>query len=275
MEQLQIQQSSFPQMFKSEQFGQVCGVEIGGEPWFIGKDIAAALGYKNTKDAILTKVDEEDRRILQRSEITTFENHIPKSVFPVEFVPANIPPRGVTIISESGVYALIFGSKLPEAKQFKHWITHDVIPAIRKHEMYITPQMAEKILADPDIMIRILQELKAERNKNAALEEENSLLAKEVLAHNPRELVTRIIRKVGGVGMRNNFKYAWNLWKKDMYSLKGISLNRRVHDGSMLDAVREDEWQDAISVAVALARDFGVDISDEMRRTDWVPGETA
>ena len=75
--------------------------------------------------------------------------------------------------------------------------------------------------------------------------------------------------------MHNNFKYAWNLWKKDMYSLKGISLNRRIHDRSMLDAVREDEWQDAISVAVALARDFGVDISDEMRRTDWVPEETA
>lgn len=255
MEQLQIQQGNLPQVFENEQFGRVRGIDIDGEPWFVGKDVAVALGYSNPQRAIRNHVDDDDKGVTEM-----------------------VTPGGrqqIPIINESGLYSLIISSELPGAKQFKRWITHDVIPSIRKHEMYITPQMAEKILADPDIMIRILQELKAERNKNAALEEENSLLAKEVLAHNPRELVTRIIRKVGGVGMHNNFKYAWNLWKKDMYSLKGISLNRRIHDGSMLDAVREDEWQDAISVAVALARDFGVDISDEMRRTDWVPEETA
>ena len=255
MEQLQIQQSNLPQVFENEQFGRVRGLDIDGEPWFVGKDVAVALGYSNPQRAIRNHVDDDDKGVTEM-----------------------VTPGGkqqIPIINESGLYSLIISSELPGAKQFKRWITHDVIPTIRKHEMYITPQMAEKILADPDIMIRILQELKAERNKNAALEEENSLLAKEVLVHNPRDLVTRIIRKVGGVGMHNNFKYAWNLWKKDMYSLKGISLNRRIHDGSMLDAVREDEWQDAISVAVALARDFGVDISDEMRRTDWVPKETA
>ena len=255
MEQLQIQQSYLPQVFENEQFGRVRGLDIDGEPWFVGKDVAVALGYSNPQRAIRNHVDDDDKGVTEM-----------------------VTPGGkqqIPIINESGLYSLIISSELPGAKQFKRWITHDVIPTIRKHEMYITPQMAEKILADPDIMIRILQELKAERNKNAALEEENSLLAKEVLVHNPRDLVTRIIRKVGGVGMHNNFKYAWNLWKKDMYSLKGISLNRRIHDGSMLDAVREDEWQDAISVAVALARDFGVDISDEMRRTDWVSEETA
>lgn len=255
MEQLQIQQSNLPQVFENEQFGRVRGIDIDGEPWFVGKDVAVALGYSNPQRAIRNHVDDDDKGVTEM-----------------------VTPGGrqqIPIINESGLYSLIMSSELPGAKQFKRWITHDVIPSIRKHEMYITPQMAEKILADPDIMIRILQELKAERNKNAALEEENSLLAKEVLVHNPRDLVTRIIRKVGGVGMHNNFKYAWNLWKKDMYSLKGISLNRRIHDGSMLDAVREDEWQDAISVAVALARDFGVDISEEMRRTDWVPEETA
>ena len=255
MEQLQIQQSYLPQVFENEQFGRVRGLDIDGEPWFVGKDVAVALGYSNPQRAIRNHVDDDDKGVTEM-----------------------VTPGGkqqIPIINESGLYSLIISSELPGAKQFKRWITHDVIPTIRKHEMYITPQMAEKILADPDIMIRILQELKAERNKNAALEEENSLLAKEVLVHNPRDLVTRIIRKVGGVGMHNNFKYAWNLWKKDMYSLKGISLNRRIHDGSMLDAVREDEWQDAISVAVALARDFGVDISDEMRRTDWIPEETA
>lgn len=255
MEQLQIQQSNLPQVFENEQFGRVWCIEIDGEPWFAGRDVATALGYANPRKALADHVDSDDKGVTKRDTLGG--------------------PQDLTIINESGLYSLILSSKLPAAKDFKRWITHDVIPSIRRHEMYITPQMAEKILADPDIMIRILQELKAERNKNAALDKENSLLAKEVLVHNPRDLVTRIIRKVGGVGMHNNFKYAWNLWKKDMYSLKGISLNRRIHDGSMLDAVREDEWQDAISVAVALARDFGVDISDEMRRTDWIPEETA
>lgn len=72
--------------------------------WFVGKDVAHALGYSNTKDAINTHVDGEDKKIIQRSEIATFENHIPKTAFPVNFVPADIPNRGLTIINESGLY---------------------------------------------------------------------------------------------------------------------------------------------------------------------------
>lgn len=90
------------------------------------------LDIKNTKDAIISHIDKEDRRIIQRSEIATIENHIPKEVFPVNFVSAEIPSRGLTAINESGVYALIFGSKLPNAKKFKHWVTSEVLPSIRK-----------------------------------------------------------------------------------------------------------------------------------------------
>lgn len=120
------------QIFNSEEFGNIRTVTIDNEPWLSGKDVAKALGYKNTKDAVLTHVDEEDRRIIQRSEIATFENHIPKDVFPVNFVSADIPNRGMTIINESGLYALILGSKLESAKRFKHWVTSEVLPTIRK-----------------------------------------------------------------------------------------------------------------------------------------------
>lgn len=115
-------------IFENEEFGQVRTVTIDGEPWFVGKDVAAALGYSNTKDAIGNHVDEDDKQIIQRSENTTFE----------------IPNRGLTIINESGMYSLIFGSKLESAKQFKHWVTSEVIPAIRKTGHYETPQYKQQ-----------------------------------------------------------------------------------------------------------------------------------
>ena len=96
-----------PTVFNHPEFGELRTVEISGEPWFVGKDVAEALGYSNTKDAIATHVASEDKKMIQRSEITTLE----------------IPNRGMTIINESGLYALILSSKLPSAKEFKHWVT--------------------------------------------------------------------------------------------------------------------------------------------------------
>ena len=108
-------------VFEHEAFGEIRTVTIDGEPWFVGKDIAEALGYGNTKDALARHVDAEDKRILQRSENTTFE----------------IPPRGLTIINESGLYSLILSSKLPGAKNFKRWVTSEVLPTIRRTGGYI------------------------------------------------------------------------------------------------------------------------------------------
>lgn len=114
---------------------QVRTIEKNGEPWFVGKDVAEILGYGNTKDALLNHVDEEDRVILQKSENTTFE----------------IPNRGMTIINESGLYSLILSSKLPTAKEFKHWVTSEVLPSIRKTGEYkITPAQQNRL----DIMER-------------------------------------------------------------------------------------------------------------------------
>lgn len=106
------------------EFGELRTVEIDGKPWFVGKDVAEALGYSNTKDAIATHVASEDKKLIQRSEITTLE----------------IPNRGMTIINESGLYSLILSSKLPSAKEFKHWVTAEVLPSIRKNGAYIRNQ---------------------------------------------------------------------------------------------------------------------------------------
>lgn len=119
------------------EFGNLRGLTIDGEPWFSGKDVAAALGYKDTKKAIKAHVADEDKTLIQRGQNTPIENHLPKSVFPFNFVDANIPTRGMIIINESGLYSLILSSKLEKAKAFKHWVTAEVLPTIRKTGGYI------------------------------------------------------------------------------------------------------------------------------------------
>ena len=129
--------TSTVQIFNNPEFGDVRVVMQDGEPWFVGKDVAEALGYKNTKDALISHVAEDDKRIIQRSEIATTENHLPKEVFPMNFVSVEIPNRGLTAINESGLYSLIFGSKLESAKKFKRWVTLEVLPTIRKTGGYV------------------------------------------------------------------------------------------------------------------------------------------
>lgn len=124
------------EIFKNEDFGEIRSIKIGEEIYFVGRDIAIALGFKNPKDALINHVDEEDKKILQRSEMATFENHIPKEVLPVNFVRGDIPTRGLTIINESGVYSLVFSSKLQSAKKFKRWVTNEILPQIRKTGEY-------------------------------------------------------------------------------------------------------------------------------------------
>ena len=102
-------------IFKNKQFGEVRVLDKDGEPWFAGKDVAEILGYSNTKDAIAAHVDTEDKTIIQKSDFPTLD----------------IPNRGMTVINESGLYSLMLSSKLPQAKQFKHWVTSGYIGRIR------------------------------------------------------------------------------------------------------------------------------------------------
>ena len=119
---------------------------INNEPYFVGKDVAVILGYKNPQEAIRGHVDDEDKGV---SEILTPGG---KQMMPV--------------INESGLYSLILGSKLPKAKEFKRWVTSEVLPSIRKHGLYAT----EELLNNPDVMIAVLTELKTEREKTAKLQ---------------------------------------------------------------------------------------------------------
>lgn len=140
-------------IFSNPEFGEIRTVEVDGEPWLVGKDVAVALGYSNTKDALSRHVDSEDKRGSR--------------------IPTPSGAQEMTIINESGLYSLILSSKLQKAKEFKRWVTAEVIPSIRKHGAYMTPDTIEKILADPDTIIHLATALKEERQKCKALEAEN------------------------------------------------------------------------------------------------------
>lgn len=127
------------QIFRNESFGEIRTLNIDGEPWFVGKDIAVSLGYAKPENAIASHVDNEDKT-------TTL----------IQGTGSNYKSNTV-IINESGLYSLIMSSKLPFAKQFKRWVTNEVLPAIRKHGVYATAETAERLLNDPDFMIQAVQ----------------------------------------------------------------------------------------------------------------------
>ena len=118
------------EIFKNREFGEIRTVVIDGEPWFVGKDIAEVLGYSNSRKAILDHVDDEDKM-----DGVTIRDAIGRD-------------QAAVVINESGVYALIFGSKLASAKRFKHWVTSEVLPQIRKNGSYqkrLTPEEMMRI----------------------------------------------------------------------------------------------------------------------------------
>lgn len=144
-------------IFTNDQFGQIRTINQNGEPWFVAADICRVLEISNPSVAI-DRLDEDER---------------------AKF---NLGRQGMGYaVNKPGLYTLILGSRKPEAKTFKRWITHEVLPAIEKHGMYATPETAEKILNDPDFMIEALKALKEERAARMKAEETNRLNAPKVL----------------------------------------------------------------------------------------------
>lgn len=144
---------------------QVRAIEIEGEPWFVGRDVASILGYSNPSKAVSIHVDDEDKKILS-SQNGNLEN---------------IPNRGLLTVNESGLYSLILSSKLPSARKFKRWVTSEVLPTIRKHGAYLTDQKIEEVLDNPDTIIKLATKLKEERAKSAALAADNEEMRPKAL----------------------------------------------------------------------------------------------
>ena len=141
------------QIFNSKEFGDVRALELNGAPWFVGKDVAEALGYgagKSLANAVSKHVDEEDKGVTEM------------------MTPGGV--QKVIIINESGLYSLVLSSKLPSAKKFKHWVTSEVLPAIRRHGAYMTEEALEKAITEPDFLIKLATNLKEEKEKRLEAE---------------------------------------------------------------------------------------------------------
>lgn len=139
--------------FESARFGTIRALSLDGEPWFVATDVAKALGYGDATH--MTRRLDEDEKGLRSVE-----------------TPGGI--QQLSVISEAGLYNAVLGSKVPGARDFKRWVTHEVLPAIRRHGAYATPDTLDRMIVDPEFGIRLLTALKEEQARSARLERESA-----------------------------------------------------------------------------------------------------
>lgn len=149
------------QVLNNAEFGSVRSLMVNGEPFFVGKDVAEILGYSNPQKALRDHVDEEDRTVNESFTVNG--------------------TMGM-LINESGLYSLILRSQLPSAKRFKRWVTSEVLPAIRKHGVFVM----DDIVNNTDALIEALQAFKAEHLQRMALEEENAVQKQQLVEMKPK-----------------------------------------------------------------------------------------
>ncbi len=179
-------------VFNSEEFGDVRTVTINGDPWFVGKDVAAALGFTNPRDAISTHVFDEDKG--------------------VESIDTLGGKQKMTVINESGLYALVFGSRLKSAQRFKHWVTSEVLPAIRRTGGYQMPAPQGKEL----LALAVLEAQKTIEAQNTEIErmKPKAIFADAVSASTSSILIgdlAKLLRQNGvDIGQKRLFEYLRN-----------------------------------------------------------------
>lgn len=203
------------EIFQNKSFGRIRTLAINNEPWFVGKDVAEMLGYAKPENAIANHVDEEDKNstLIQGSG----SNYKSKAI----------------IINESGLYSLVLSSKLPSAKEFKRWITHEVIPAIRKHGAYMTEDTLEKALTSPDFLIQLATQLKEEKEKRLAAEKQiemdrpKTIFADAVSASHTSILVGEMAKILRGNGVEIGQKRFFDWLRENGYLIrrKGTDYN--------------------------------------------------
>lgn len=152
------------QMFNNEEFGKLDVINVDGEPWFIGRQVAEILGAKDPSKNLQQDLKEKHRAVL------SFHGEIKNPLIKgfsktVDITGLAVPRRGLVIINEAGLYELVLHSRIPAAERFQDWVVEDVLPSIRKHGMYMTTNTIERLLADPDTVITILRKYKEEKER--------------------------------------------------------------------------------------------------------------
>lgn len=196
-------------IFENKEFGKVRVQEINNNIFFVAKDVCEALDIKNTTQAI-QRLDEDERTML------------------------NIGRQGSTnLVNEYGLYNLVLASRKPEAKEFKRWITHDIIPSIRKHGAYMTSEKIEEVLSNPDTIIKLAMDLKEERKQRLQLQETievnkpKVLFAESVETSKTSILVGELakILRQNGHEIGQNRLYDWLRNNNYLISRKGTDYN--------------------------------------------------
>lgn len=195
-------------IFENPEFGHIRGLKIEGEPWFVGKDIAEALGYADTAAALKKHVDDEDKKLFKADDLPTLKTS----------------NYGAYLINESGLYSLMLKSKLPGAKKFKRWVTSEVLPSIRKTGAYSMPGAVRAAPADDAMFERLWAELERKQKLNGYVDRFCSYF---------------------GWSRRYFLSGMYNLMKRNGYNVDALTLRMQVatHDYAMstMQAVVMDE----------------------------------
>lgn len=210
-------------VFQNEEFGEVRSLVINNEPWFVGKDVAKALGYENPSKAIRDHVEEEDKKVGVQNVTPYISDNLGRKQYP-------------TFINESGVYSLIFGSKLPSAKKFKHWVTSEVLPTLRKTGSYA------KVPTDPrELLMLTIKAHEQTAQRVDVLEEKVSDLEKSTTIDSSQQYTleriakTTVISALGGIDSR-----AYQLMSRKLFSNIWRDYKKYFKLGSYRDTLKTD-----------------------------------
>lgn len=227
------------QVFSSAEFGSVRTTTVNGEVMFVGKDVADILGYTNTPKAIRDHVDDEDK--LTERIVLSGQN------------------REVIFINESGLYSLILSSKMPNAKKFKHWVTAEVLPAIRKNGMYAI----DEILENPDLAIAALTKLKEEREKRKQLETITLVQKQQIAELQPKASYYDLI-------LQNKNTVPITQIAKD-YGMSGRKFNELLHKLGVQYKFRKTWllYQEYAECGYTQSRTYAIDESRSVMHTYW------
>lgn len=205
------------QIFNFEN-NEIRALNVGGQPYFVGKDVADILGYADQNKALAMHVDDEDKLNDKTA--------------------SSLGQRGGWLINESGLYSLILSSKMPNAKKFKRWVTSEVLPAIAHKGVYMTDDVIEKVIKDPDFIIKLATELKEEKTKRLVAEQQvyelkpkatyydlvlqnKSLLSVTQIAKDYGKSAKWLNEKLHELGMQYKQGSTWLLYQK--YADKGYT----------------------------------------------------
>ena len=209
---------------------EVRAIEINGEGWLVGKDVVRVLGYSNPSDALKTHVDEEDKKQIAYRDLQTLGLN-------------DFGTKGGWLINESGFYSLILRSDMPKAKQFKRWVTSDVLPSIRKHGMYAT----DELLDNPDLLIEVATRLKEERVARLEAEKQRDKLLHQNKLYTTSEIAKELglssATKLNNLLSDKKIQYkqnkTWLLYS--MYSELGlVSIKQEILDNGKI--IYDRKW---------------------------------